>query len=223
MKIITNSWTLLAAIALCGVIECPRNVRAQNQDASATSGAEGSGSRAGARARRERGAFGTTTLRFSDKEVRIMFGKSSAKGASYEQLAKTKDGAILRFLDQSPPKLTTQTDLKFGDKVIKRGNVSKDYPGVYALWLKRVGDGWHLVFNNEADVFGTMHDPKADAAEVPITASKSATETPNFTVELKLEGTTGVLRIAWGSQEWTTKFEEAAPPAPEQKPAKPAK
>jgi hypothetical protein len=158
----------------------------------------------------KRTLLATAKLKFGDKEVQIAFTKSPGKGPSFDQLTSLKDGSVVKFFDQLPPKLKTEIDLKFGDTIIKAGNVAKDYPGVYSLWFKKVGDGWRLVFNNEAGVFGTMHDPTADAAEIPLTVARPATSTGAFEVELKQEGPSGgLLRMAWGNHEWTTSFETA--------------
>ena len=109
-----------------------------------------------------------------------------------------------RFVGGRATKLFTDANITLGDTLVKTENVAKDYPGVYSLWLKRVGDGWHLVFNEEPDIWGTQHNPEADVAEIPLTLGTLEVSQDAFLIKLEKEGeTSAVLRLAWGTQEWT--------------------
>ena len=104
-------------------------------------------------------------------------------------------------LEQRPyPSLTA------GYAIIETENAGKNYPGVYSLWLKKVGGGWNLVFNSESDIWGTMRKPSKDVAEIPLVLTKLSEEESRFVVDLEEEGDGGVLRLAWGPNEWKTKF-----------------
>ena len=102
--------------------------------------------------------------------------------------------------------MLTEANLKFGDVVIKQGNAHESYPGVYSLWLKKVGDGWHLVANEHADIWGTQHAPESDVAEIPLTVGKADKKEDQFKLELVEEGMGGTLNIAWGDHTWSAKF-----------------
>jgi hypothetical protein len=168
----------------------------------------GDGAAGGRRGRfRGRAMVGMATAQFSGKKVTISFGKAPVSGDAYKQIAKAEKGAVVKFLQYAAIKLRTETDLKFGNTVIKTGNISKDYPGIYSLWLKKAEDGWHLVFNKEGDIWGTQHDKAADVAEIPLTPGKLTEESSELKIEIKADGNNGVLRITWGMDEWTAKFE----------------
>ena len=62
--------------------------------------------------------------------------------------------------------------------MIATGNQVVGFPGSYGLWLKRVGSGWRLVFNNEPDAWGSQHDPKFDAAEIDLSRTPTGMPPP---------------------------------------------
>lgn len=172
-------------------------------------GRRGGGGGGGARGGMGFAGRGSTKATIGGKSVDISFGKALTGGMSYKGFEALKDGEVVRIIEVLPPKMKIETNLQFGDKVIKTENLAKGYPGTYSLWLKKVGDGWRLLFNNQADVWGTQHDAAADVSEVPLTYAKAATEAKELTFELKAEGDAGTLRLAWGPHEWTTKFTAA--------------
>lgn len=169
----------------------------RNNGASGEDEAGGGFLRAGARA----------SLKIKDKEILIIYGDLTTKSADYKQFASMKDGDVLKPTQSIAYKLKSGVGLKFGDTVIKSENAAKGYPGVYSLWLKKSGDGWKLVFNNEADVWGTMYNAAANAAEVTLTTGKPAADVEKLVIELKAEGDSGgTFRMAVGDHEWTAKF-----------------
>lgn len=148
-----------------------------------------------------------TRLSLEGKWLRITFSDLEIDSEDYKRLTDAKDGDVFRFVGGRATKLFTDANLTFGDTVVKTENVAKDYPGVYSLWLKRVGDGWHLVFNEEPDIWGTQYNPEADAAEIPLVMSTLEESQDAFLIKLEKEGENGaVLRVAWGTQEWTANF-----------------
>ena len=139
--------------------------------------------------------------------MRVLFGSlkvGSPDRASFEQ---TADGAVFEYPGARCMKLFTDLDLAFGETKVAAENLAPDYPGVYGLWLKKAGDGWRLVFNEEGDVWGTMHDPAKDVVEVPLETAKLDAPKEELEVTLTAEGDkAGVLRIAWGDTAWSAKF-----------------
>ncbi len=149
---------------------------------------------------------GETEIRIEGEEIKIAYATLKSDTDDFESLENLKDGEVFTFTRGRASKLLTEADLKFGDAVIKQGNAHESYPGVYSLWLKKVGDGWHLVANEHADIWGTQHEPAADVAEIPLTAAKADKEEKQFTIELVEEGSGGTLKIAWGGHAWSAKF-----------------
>jgi len=166
--------------------------------------------------RRRRGRRGggseETKITVADKEIRVRFDRTKTSDDAFEQVSEPQDGQIVAFLRSRPSKLWTDVDLHFGQTVVETHNVAENYPGVYSLWLKKAGDGWHLVFNELADVWGTQHDPSHDVAEVPLVTSQAEAQTEDLTVELEAAEGGGVLKISWGDLQWNAPFtvEEAA-------------
>jgi len=174
---------------------------------------ERTGERTRLRAGRGRGDQDTarTALTFDDdKEVSIRFDKAKVEEPVFAQIADIGNGNVLRFVRHQSTKLRTEVTLRFGDVVVAPENVAPDYPGVYSLWLKKSSEGWLLLFNNKADVWGSQYDADADAAAVPLEfSSDNAEEAETLTVSLEEAEGGGSLRIAWGPYAWETRFSVA--------------
>lgn len=150
---------------------------------------------------------GLAKLSLMGKTVVVEYGRPSVNGPGYKTMSTVvKDGYVWRMGKDHATTLKTDVDLKFGDTVVKAGT--------YSLWAKRAGDSWNLIFNTNADVWGTKYDSKADVAGVPLTAGKAAAPTELFTASLKAEMGQGVFRMSWGPDEYTGKFSLVLPPPP---------
>lgn len=159
-----------------------------------------------AAARRFRGDTGETELTVNGRAIKVRFERYKTTEPDYEQVVEPQVGSVVAFIKARPSKMWTDADLKFGDTVIKAHNAAPNYPGVYSLWLKSVDGGWTLVVNELADVWGTQHDPERDVAEIPLTVTTTDMESGELTVDLEEADLGGVLRIAWGNFEWSTRF-----------------
>lgn len=160
------------------------------------------------RRRRRGGDSETATLTLAGQEIRLRYDQVSVEDEAYGQVESPVDGAVVSYVKNRPAKLFTPTDLRFGDAVVKAHNQTRDYPGVYSVWLKSAAGEWRLVFNNLADAWGTQHDPTQDVVEVPLQAAKAAQPAPVLTVKLEpSENGGGLLKIAWGDREWTAPFQ----------------
>ncbi len=219
---------LIGMVALVGMVVFASGVAAQEEEeASSKKKAEESESTASDGTDEEaprRRTYNEAKLTVGDEEVRIIYPLlQTIASPDYDHIAGAKSGQVVQLTQSTPPKLLTDVDLTFGDAVVKTENVAKNYPGVYGLWLKPVDNGWHLVFNTKADVWGTMHDPAADVAEVPLSYTKSdepvdvplAAEEPTMAELAKLpklkialtgEGGGGTLSIEWGAHAWSADF-----------------
>jgi len=128
-------------------------------------------------------------------------------GPDFARLMQTPDGAIVMLTESSVPRLRTEVPLHFGNALIATGNQVAGFPGSYGVWLKKVGAGWRLVFNNEPDAWGSQHDPKFDAAEIELAHSDGHAAARPFAVAIVPGGAArGRLVIIWGPHEWTADF-----------------
>ena len=133
-----------------------------------------------------------------------------ADGPDFARLAATPDGAIVMLTEASVPRLRIERPLQFGGTLIAVSNQVPNSPGSYGLWLKRAGAGWRLVFNHEPDAWGSQHDPKFDAAEVPLQHSEGHAPSRPFAMGLEpLGADRGRLLIVWGPHGWTADFNVA--------------
>ena len=149
-----------------------------------------------------------TRLNIDGKKIRIGFANLEMGSSDWDLFQNVADGEIYTFTLSRATKIYTDFDMSFGDTVIKAGNMAADYPGVYSVWLKKVGDGWSLVFNEQPDIWGTRHKPEHDVAEVPLALGEIDGEPQEkFVIELEQEGDdAGTLTLRWGTHEWTAKF-----------------
>ena len=128
-------------------------------------------------------------------------------GPDFARLATTPAGSVVMLAESPVPRLRTERSLRFGKTVVATGNQVVGFPGSYGLWLKRVGSGWRLVFNNEPDAWGSQHDPKFDAAEVDLSHSDGHAAARPFAIALMPGGADrGRLVLIWGPHEWTADF-----------------
>lgn len=128
-------------------------------------------------------------------------------GPDFAHLMQTPDGAIVMLTESSVPRLRTEVPLRFGKALIDIGNQVAGFPGSYGVWLKRVGSGWRLVFNNEPDAWGSQHDPKFDAAEIELSHSEGHAAARPFAVAIVPRAADrGRLVVVWGPHEWSADF-----------------
>ncbi len=107
---------------------------------------------------------GRALLDIAGNTVKISYTEIRSDTEDHNRLEKIKNGEVFEVTSARATKLFTDADLQFGDVIIKTENAGKNYPGVYSLWLKKVDDGWNLVFNEHADVWGTMYERYMDIA-----------------------------------------------------------
>ncbi len=151
---------------------------------------------------------GETSLELGEQVIRITWLKLETDSRDYPALEELDAGETFAFSGGRAVKLLTDLDLDFGGVRIRKGNASPDYPGVYSLWLRRTDSGWSLVFNSDADIWGTQRLADRDVAEVSLAHQTVAESQDKLDVELiETDDSAGRLRIAWGSHEWTTPFQ----------------
>ena len=148
----------------------------------------------------------SSRIEIADQAIRLRVDRLPAPGPDYDKLPTLADGEVLGPIYGKPFKFWTDADLAFEGAAVAAHNHGPTYPGVYSLWLKRDGDGWKLVFNHLADVWGTMHMAEHDAAETPLafrTLDEAVEQTEG---RLEVDGDGGMLTLRWGTMEWSAPF-----------------
>ena len=137
----------------------------------------------------------------------LVWQEQLVDGDDFAALATLGDGEVVRLTQGAVIRLRNEVPLRFGNTPIPTANLAPDFPGSYGLWLKRAGDGWRLVFNHEADSWGTQHDPAFDAAEIDLEHAESGLATrPLGAALVPVTAHAGRLVIHWGAHEWAADF-----------------
>ncbi len=212
--------TITSPLILATLLVAAAPAAAQEQAASsrsdttpATAEANDGDAEVAAAARRERFRrlrYGNLAeIELAGKQLRISYPDLLTDSDDYRALESLGTGAVSAWNSGRAVKLLTHTSLSFDGIVVPYGNASPDYPGVYSLWPKRTEDGWSLVFNNEADIWGSQRNPAADAVEVPLEHSSTDEPAGKLTIEFLEVEPGAVLRIAWGDHQFLAAFDAA--------------
>ena len=127
----------------------------------------------------------------------------------FPAIESTVDGNVLELTRSAAIRLRTEVPLQFGDTLVPTGNLAPNFPGAYALWLKKNGTDWRLVFNNEPDSWGTQHDPAFDAAELDLAYERVdgvSSDRPLAVYFMPLGAAENRLILHWGEHVWTAGF-----------------
>jgi hypothetical protein len=128
-------------------------------------------------------------------------------GPDFARVMSTRDGAVVELTEAPALRLSIDGAVRSNQVVLRPGNQTPGFPGVYSLWLKRLGSGWRLVFNQEPDVWGSQRDPKSDVGEVELTHSKSGDPARPLLVALvPTAADRWRMVLAWGPHEWSADF-----------------
>ena len=204
---------LLSALLLAGAPAAAQEQAAPSRSDSAPATAQAADGDAAARAaaRRERLRrlrYGNLTeIELAGKQLRISYPDLLTDSDDYRAFENLEPGEVAAWNSGRALKLLAGASLSFDGVVVPQGNASPDYPGVYSLWPKRTADGWRLVFNGDADIWGSQRDPEADAVEVPLEHSEADEPAEKLTIEFLEVEPGAVLRIAWGDHQFLAAFE----------------
>ena len=131
----------------------------------------------------------------------------SVEGPDFKGLMSTRDGAVVELTLAPALRLSIDKAVRAGNVTLRPGNQTPGFAGAYSIWLKRVGDGWRLVFNQEPDVWGSQRDPKSDLGEVDLAYAKGGEPTRPLGVALvPLSADRWRLVMVWGPHEWAADF-----------------
>ncbi|HVF91381.1 MAG TPA: DUF2911 domain-containing protein [Blastocatellia bacterium] len=134
---------------------------------------------------------GRAVLRIEGGTVTVEYGRPALKGRDLEQMMRP--GQEWRMGSNAATTLSTDIDLKFGDRLVPKGD--------YVL-KARLDDQrqWHLIVGKEGG------EP---AAEIPLSLGKADRSAELLTIELLEKGKGGVLVLHWGDLILSTDFEKA--------------
>lgn len=142
------------------------------------------------------------------ERISLLYWKGiDVEDEDYGRFEETADGDVVELIHAAPVRIKSDVGLRFGETDVPTGNLAPGFAGAYAIWLRRVGDGWRFVFNNEPDSWGTRHDPEFDAAEVPTEYARGDRSFRPLGATLIPTGADqGRLLVHWGPHEWTADF-----------------
>ena len=155
---------------------------------------------------RRAGATTIASMSFEGRKVSVSYGTLELESPDHRAFVDTTAGEVYNYPGSRCFKLQTDANLVFGTATVAAHNFGPDYPGTYSLWLKKSADGMQLVFNQEADVWGSMHNPDADVSEIVLSAEKLTEPLDALKIEVLPADDGGLLRIAWGTDSWSAPF-----------------
>ncbi|HKG21377.1 MAG TPA: DUF2911 domain-containing protein [Blastocatellia bacterium] len=134
---------------------------------------------------------GRAVLRVEGGTVSVEYGRPALKGRDLEQMMSP--GQEWRMGSNAATTLSTDVDLKFGDRLVPKGD--------YVLKAKLDDQRqWHLIAEKEGG---------AAAAEIPLSFRKADNSVELLTIELKERDKGGALVLQWGDLMLSTDFEKA--------------
>ena len=186
-----TSIMMMALITLCCAGACapggaPSAPPASSNSNAQTSAANSSGG--GAQVGADRGE---ATLRIEGGTVSVEYGRPALKGRDLEKMISP--GQEWRMGANEATTLKTDVDLKFGDKLVPKGE--------YVL-KARADDQqkWYLLVQQEGG---------PAVAEAPLTFQKLDSSAELLTIDLKQKGKGGAFILHWGNLMLSADFQKA--------------
>lgn len=140
--------------------------------------------------------------------VSVLFWKNlDVDEADYSRVETIRDDAVIEMIHAPVLRFKSDVPLRFGGEDVPTGNLAAGFAGAYGIWLKKIANGWRLVFNNEPDSWGTQYDQDFDAVEVAVDYMRGDGAFRPLGVTLVPTGShQGRLMIHWGPHEWAADF-----------------
>ena len=134
---------------------------------------------------------GTIEVTLGEIQVSVNYGRPQLQGR--DMISQLQAGQVWRLGMNEATALETTGVLAFGAALIEAGR--------YSLWAKKVSaDEWRLIFNSEADIWGTARKAENDLVEVPLEIAEGLEVVETFTIELTPVSEDDVeMSMAWGT------------------------
>ncbi len=142
------------------------------------------------------GERGKSELKTAKGVMTVDYGRPQLKGR--DPLTMQQDGQYWRMGSNDMTTWSTPVDLLFG--------TTKVAAGKYGLWLLKTGKTYTLVFNQNTEGMGMMHEKAKDVASVPMKQGTAPTPVETLTLDLKGAPGGGVFSVAWGTLSLSTDF-----------------
>jgi hypothetical protein len=134
---------------------------------------------------------GQSVLEVEGGKVSVEYGRPALKGRDLEKMISP--GQEWRMGSNAATTLTTDVDLKFGDKVLPKGK--------YILKAKAVDkQQWQLLVGTE---------DQSPVAEIPLSLQQVDSSVELMTIELPKKGNGGSFVLRWGTLSLSTDFQNA--------------
>jgi hypothetical protein len=85
--------------------------------------------------------------------------------------------------------LVTDHTLVFGNKELPAGS--------YSVWTLPSEKGWTMMFNSQANVWGTEYNPAFDVLQVPMKSEQIPELVEELTIQVKPAPQGGVFNVIW--------------------------
>jgi hypothetical protein len=107
-------------------------------------------------------------------------------------------GRFWRTGANAATRLVTDRPLYFGDAALPAGS--------YSIWTMPSQHGWTIMFNSQANIWGTEYNPDNDVLRVPMQAGPSGKFTEIMTIEILPTANGGVLNVLWENTKASVSF-----------------
>jgi hypothetical protein len=136
-------------------------------------------------------------------QVSVNYGQPELKGR--DMLGMLEDGQVWRLGMNEATVFATDQDLAIGDAVLKAGK--------YSIWAKKISvEEWHLIFNSEADIWGTQRKAENDVAEVAAEVTELEESAERLLIRVVSTGDqNGEIVVKWATLQIKVPFSVSAP------------
>ncbi|HYF32687.1 MAG TPA: DUF2911 domain-containing protein [Chitinophagaceae bacterium] len=132
--------------------------------------------------------FDSVSADMGDARMKIYYSRPQVRGRTifgtvvpWDRFWRTGANAATRMVITKP--------VYFGDKELPAG--------AYSIWTLPSLRGWTMMFNSQANVWGTEYNPAYDVLKVPMQVGSPAAFTEVMTIEIQPSDNGGTLNVIW--------------------------
>ena len=133
----------------------------------------------------------------NNASFKIVYSRPKVRGRTifgavvpYDRFWRTGANAATR--------LVTDHTLVFGDKELPAGT--------YSIWTLPSQSGWTMMFNSQANIWGTEYNPAFDVLRVPMQSEQIPDLVEEFTIEVKPARGGGLFNVIWEKTKASAQF-----------------